>query len=210
MRISTRESVLLASTFLLAAATAMGQQNKAQGEGPPVSVDLSVTYSVEQSQLAPGSCGCFWFQGAGADAAVNLWKGVGIAGAVTGGHANQAPGMNIDKLVYVIGPRYTFAVHTRHAGLPPRMQIFGEALFGGVHGFNGSFPGPAGLNPTATSFAFQTGGGINAFISQRFAVRAVEMEYLRTNLANNYSNVQNDLRIGFGVTYHLSSLSKRH
>ena len=210
MRISTRGSVLLASACLLIATTVRGQQSKGAGEPPPVSADLSVTYSVEQSQVAPGSCGCFWFQGAGADAAVTLWKGVGIAGAVTGEHANQAPSMNINKVAYVMGPRYTFALQTHHAGIPQRMQIFGEVLLGRVHGFNSTFPGTTGLDSSATALALQTGGGINAFFSKRFAVRVLEVEYLRTNLPNNYSNVQNDLRLGFGVTYLLSSLSKQH
>jgi hypothetical protein len=53
-------------------------------------------------------------------------------------------------------------------------------------------------------------GGINAFIAKRFAVCAIEVEYLRTDLPNNYSNVQNDQRLGFGVTYHLGSISKGH
>jgi hypothetical protein len=96
MRISTRGSVLLASTCLIAAVTALGQQSNGPGETAPVSADLSVTYSVEDSQLAPGNRGCFWFQGAGADVGFTLWKGA--AGALTGEHANQTPGMNIDKI----------------------------------------------------------------------------------------------------------------
>ena len=51
MRISTRGSVLLASTCLIAAVTALGQQSNGPGETAPVSADLSVTYSVEESQL---------------------------------------------------------------------------------------------------------------------------------------------------------------
>jgi outer membrane immunogenic protein len=209
MRILTRGSVLLASICLITAATAPGQQSKGSGEPQPVSADLSVTYSAEHSQLAPGTCGCFWFQGAGADAAFTFWKGLGVAGALTGELANQAPSMNIDKIAYVIGPRYTFAVRPHHAGLPP-MQLFGELLMGGVHGFNSIFPTPVGINSSATAFALQTGGGINAFVSKRFAVRAIEVEYLRTDLPNNYANSQNDLRLGFGVTYHLSSITGSH
>jgi hypothetical protein len=98
MRISTRGSVLLASTCLIAAVTALGQQSNGPGETAPVSADLSVTYSVEDSQLAPGNCGCFWFQGAGADVGFTQWKGLGVAGTLTGEHANQTPGMNIDKI----------------------------------------------------------------------------------------------------------------
>jgi outer membrane immunogenic protein len=209
MRISTRRSVLLASTCLIATVTALGQQSKGSGETAPVSADLSVTYSVEKSQLAPGNCGCFWFQGAGANVGFTLWKGLGVAGALTGGHANLAPGMSIDKIVYVLGPRYTFALPSPHAGLPP-VKVFGELLLGGVHGFNSIFPTTTGLTSSATSFAMQTGGGIDAYVSKRFAVRAIEVEYLRTNLPNNYSNVQNDLRLGFGVTYHLNSITKGH
>jgi Domain of unknown function (DUF5605) len=78
---------------------------------------------VEQSQVASGSCGCFWFQSAGADAAVTFWKGVGIATVVTGEHANLASGSNIDKIAHVLGPRYTYALAAHHASLPPRMQI---------------------------------------------------------------------------------------
>ncbi len=82
MRILTRGSVLLASTYLIAVATALGQSQQSKGIGEhPVSADLSITYSVERSQVAPGTCGCFWFQGAGADAAFTFWKGLGVAGA---------------------------------------------------------------------------------------------------------------------------------
>ncbi len=115
--------------------------------------------------------------------------------------------MNIDKIAYVIGPRYTFGVRPPSWG-PSALQLFGEALLGGVHGFNSIFPTPIGLNSSATAFALQTGGGINAFVSKRFAVRAIEVEYHHTALPNNYSNSQNDLRLGFGVTYHLSSISR--
>jgi hypothetical protein len=54
-------------------------------------------------------------------------EGLGVAGAVTGEHANQAPGMHIDKIAYVLGPRYTFALRSPHAGLPS-VQLFGELL----------------------------------------------------------------------------------
>jgi hypothetical protein len=209
MRILTRGSVLLASMGLMCTATALGQQSKGAGEPSPVSADFSVTYTVEHSQVAPGTCGCFWFQGAGADAAFTLWKGLGVAGAVTGGHANQEPGLNVDKVAYVFGPRYSYALRLRHLGLPP-MQLFGQFLLGGVHGFNSTFPTDIGLESSATSVAWQAGGGINAFVSKRLAVRAIEVEYLRTDLPNNYSNTQNDLRLGFGVTYHLDSISRRH
>jgi hypothetical protein len=51
----------------------------------------------------------------------------------------------------------------------------------------------------------QTGGGINLFFSRSIGVRLLEADYVRTELPNNYSRSQNDLRIAFGVNYHFSS-----
>jgi hypothetical protein len=34
-------------------------------------------------------------------------------------------------------------------------------------------------------------------------VRAFELDYVRTNLANNGSDYQNHLRLAFGVSYHI-------
>jgi hypothetical protein len=51
--------------------------------------------------------------------------------------------------------------------------------------------------------ALDAGGGVNILFSERFGVRLLEADYVRTALPNNGSNVQNDLRVSFGVTYRL-------
>ena len=156
----------------------------------------------------PGTCGCFWLQGGGADAALTLWKGFGIAASVTGGVvSNYAPGVDFSEVSYLGGLRYTYTFRTHAPGVlrRPRLQVFGDGLFGSAHAFSGAFPSGTVTNVTANSFALQTGGGINLFFSRRFAVRLLQVDYVRTQLPNGYDNTQNDLRLGFGVSYHTAS-----
>jgi hypothetical protein len=203
MRISVCGKVLLASVLAAASTSLWAQVLKA-----PAFIDMSVTYAAERAQIAPGNCGCFWLQGGGADVALTLWKGLGAAASLTGAHiSNYSPGVDINKISYLGGPRYTHTAWTRGAGSVkrPRLQIFGEALFGGVHAFNGAFPSSTGITAAANSFALQTGGGINLFFSRSIGVRLLEADYVRTELPNNYSRSQNDVRIAFGVNYHFGS-----
>jgi hypothetical protein len=206
MRKSIRGRVLLVGACLLAGSLAWGQQDNNKANLSKTSVDLGLTYAAERAYIAPGNCDCFWFNGGGADVAVTFWKGFGVAGALTGDHAsNVTPGVDISKISYMAGPRYTYRplVLKMHGESKLRTQFFGEALFGGAHAFDSSFPSASGLKASADSYAMQIGGGVNIFISKRFAIRIPELDYVRTALPNGNSDVQNDLRLGFGVTYHI-------
>jgi len=204
MRTSICRKVLFAG--LLAAAFS-GQAQSQPGHSP-ASIDLAITYSTEHAQLAPGTCGCFWLQGGGADAAFTLWKGFGVAAGVTGEMvSNYAPGVDFSKVSYMGGPRYTFTVWKGEPTLQrPRLQIFGDGLFGAVHAISGAFPTATGINTTANSFALETGGGLNLFFSRSLGVRLLEVDYVRTQLPNGYAGTQNDLRLAFGVSYHAASV----
>ena len=173
----------------------------------PTSFDLAITYSTEHAQLAPANCGCFWLQGGGADAALTLWKGFGIAAGVTGEQVSgYAPGVDFSKISYLAGPRYTYTLWKREPTLHrPRLQLFGDGLFGAVHALSGAFPSATGVNTTDNSFALETGGGLNFFFSRSFSVRLLEVDYVRTQLSNGYAATQNDLRLAFGVSYHAGS-----
>ena len=197
-------SVCLASVCLVAAATAQQSQKKPA----PASADLSVTYAPERSEIVPGNC-CFWMQGGGADAAVTFWKGLGVSAALTGDHASAfAPGADVNKIAYLGGPRYTYTAWSSHtnAEATPHYQIFGQGLFGGVHGFDGIYPTASSTTSSANAFSLQAGGGFNYFFTKSLGLRVLEVDYVRTQLPNNASNSQNDLRLSFGVTYHLRSI----
>jgi len=205
MRNSICRSVLLASACLLSGTGAWAQQNPAPSRPAPVSTDLAITYTAERGELAPGKCGCFWMQGAGADAALNFWKGLAVAASFnTGAASNIAPNVDLRKVQFTAGPRYAYTAWTgRDAAANRRLQIFGQGLFGGVSAYAGTFPGPDGVATGASSFAIEAGGGLNLFFSKTFGVRLLEADYVRTSLPNNASNTQNDLRLAFGMTWHI-------
>jgi outer membrane immunogenic protein len=209
MRMTIRKSLLLVLVCNLACILACVAAAQEPQRPSSVYTDLSVTYAPERSEFAPGHC-CFWMQGAGADGAVTLWKGLGIAVALTGDHASAfAPGIDLNKIAYLAGPRYTYSAWTGHGGSAPRprYQFFGEGLLGGVHGFNGVYPAALSTTSSASAFALQAGGGFNYFLTRNVGLRVLEVDYVRTQLPDNAANSQNDLHLSFGVTYHVRSTS---
>jgi len=193
--------ILLAALLpgaMVAPAQAAAQQapDKVHFSAPVV----AVTYDLERAKIAGTSCGCFWLQGGSAEVAVPFYKGLGVAGSFSGETAsNIQPGVGLSKLSYIAGPRYTFDTSRgRHAA---GVQIFGEGLFGGAHGFSGIFPANGGVTPTANSYAMRIGGGMDIVLRNGFGVRAFEVDYVRTGLPNGGTNTQNDLRLAFGLSY---------
>ena len=159
--------------------------------------EIAVTYDLERAKIANIGCGCFWLQGGSVDLSVPLYKGLGVAGRFGGGDAsNIKPGVNLSEFSYLAGPRYTFGGSRWHG-----TEMFGEALFGGAHGFNSIFPTGGGVASTANSYAMQFGGGLDVRLSKSFGLRAFELDYVRTALPNNGTNTQNDLRLAFGLSY---------
>lgn len=67
---------------------------------------------------------------------------------------------------------------------------------------DGVYPASSSTTPSANAFALEAGGGLNYFITRTWGMRLFEAEYVRTALPNNADDVQNDLRLAFGFTYH--------
>lgn len=188
------ESVLLVGACLLASTIAWAQPEPVAR--PAISTDLAVTFNLERADVVPTEC-CFWMKGGAADVAVTFWKGFGVAATVTGDHvSNYASGYNVNKIAFMAGPRYT-----RRLG--NRLQVYGDGLLGEVHAFDGAFPSAATLEATAGSLSLQTGGGVDMSLSRRFGIRLIEADYVRTLLPNGSANVQNDMQLSFGATYHI-------
>jgi len=210
MRISVCGRLLLASVVAAAFSSALAQAQNASLKSSAF-LDVALTYAAERAQIAPGTCGCFWLQGGGADAALTLWKGLGASATVTGAHAsNYSSGVDVNKIAYMFGPRYTFAGWSLGTREQRRLQVFGEALFGGVHAFSGAFPTSTGLTASANSFAMQAGGGINLALSRKIGLRLFQADYVRTDLPNSYSKSQNDVRLAVGVNYRFGSAHRRY
>lgn len=182
-------------------------QVKAQGADASRSVDVGVTYNAERTKIASAPCGCLWLQGGAADGAITIYRGVGAAVSISGEHrTNATPGVDLSKFSFMAGPRYTHGISrwsSRYLGEKHAASVFGEALFGYVHGFNSLFPSGTGLQTSANAFSMQIGGGLNVDLGKGFGLRALELDYVRTALPNSTSNLQNDFRLGIGVTYHV-------
>ncbi|MBW4040354.1 MAG: hypothetical protein HIU91_16150 [Acidobacteria bacterium] len=173
----------------------------------PEFTDFAVTYTAERAKLAPSTGSYFWLNGASGDAAATFYKGLGVAANLTVNHAsNITPGVNLSQTTFVIGPRYTLDTSRFTDGRLTKNHatyLFAESLFGVVHGFGSVFPTNSGVATSASAFAMQLGGGANVALSRGFGLRLFELDYVRTTLPNNGSNSQNDLRLAFGVSYHL-------
>ena len=61
------------------------------------------------------------------------------------------------------------------------------------------FPGPSGAQSDANRFALQIGGGADLDLSRHFALRLFHADWLRTQLPNGTTNVQNSLQLDAGI-----------
>ena len=165
--------------------------------------NIAITYHAERAKTVLGGCNCFWFQGASVDATWNAWNHLGIAAQLSGGHAsNVGPGVDVSKIDFLFGPRYTWrpAQWKYNRYLP---SLFGEFLLGGVHAFDTVIPTSSGTTSSATAFSFQTGAGANLWLTSRFGIRLLQLDYVHSTLPNAGNSTQNDFRIASGVTWRL-------
>ena len=66
---------------------------------------------------------------------------------------------------------------------------------------NSVFPERAGASDSGNSLALYIGGGVNLRLKDHLALRAFEADWLRTQMPNATTNVQNNLRLGAGLIY---------
>lgn len=164
-------------------------------------LDLAVTYTPERGKIASTSCDCFWLQGGGADAALTLYRGLGLAASFTGQHASGLTGgASLSKFDYLFGPRFTLHATGKSDAAKYSTRIFTEALFGGVRAFDGTFPAASQAARNANSFAYQFGGGFDLSLSRRLGIRAVEASFYHSGLPNNASQTQDDFRLATGIS----------
>jgi hypothetical protein len=153
--------------------------------------ELALTYAPTYGHLTTSSN--FWQQGGGVDFFVHVTRHWGAGVAVYGGESKDlaGSGVGLATVTTLFGPRYTLGYR--------RWSAFGEGLIGESNGFNGVYPSKEGAQTSASTFALQVGGGVNLNLSSRFAVRAVEAQWLRTGFPNATTNTQNSLRVGTGL-----------
>jgi len=206
MRISLCGKVLLAGACMMTGLTARGQQAASPAKQTPASFDVAITYNLMQGNRAGN--GTFWMQGGSVQVHRPIWRGLGAAADVAGldtanmnlhihnTNVSTTP-VGLDMVTAVAGPRYTWS--PAHG----RLSVFGHALAGEAFGMHSAFAGANGTESSASSFALKVGGGLNLRVNRRLSVRAFEADWLRTQLPNSTNNVQNNLRLGAGIVFHL-------
>lgn len=165
-------------------------------------MQLSIDYLYQGSQPTFGPS---WFgmSGGSVDVLYPFTRHLGAVAEFSGIHTGNVPlsGSGLTLLTYTAGPRFSTNLHLGHE--TRKITAFGQVLFGGAHGADGSFPDGAVLSSTANSIAFSAGGGLHVGLNRRVAFRVIQAEYLYTRLPNLFDNYQNSYRIGAGVVVRL-------
>jgi hypothetical protein len=189
MRSTIRGGLLLACACLLS-----GRQLWAQQDGSKPGLEVSVVYNSLLTNVVRANR--FWMQGAALEADGQFWRGLGVEADVSGFHAQNAnnAGVGLDMVTATFGPRYTWSRAHRYA-------FFGHALAGEANGFNSVFPGAGTATSSASSLALEVGGGMDLAVRHRLWVRVCEADWLRTQMPNADTNVQNSVRLAAGVVY---------
>lgn len=185
--------LLLTGAAALATTTMKGQQNTVAPSHPEI--DLAVTYSAGRSNLTGGDA--FWQQGGAMELSAEVYHGLGIAANIAGGRASNidGTGVNLTTVTTTFGPRYTWSPKRR------TLAIFGQGLIGEAHGLDSVFPSVTGATTDFDTFALQIGGGVDLRLWHRFAVRPIQVDWLRTQFPNGTTNVQNNLHLGAGIVF---------
>jgi len=182
------------TVMLLAALPLAAQEKPATGPGGvKYPLEVAFTYNAARGQTIGNTS--FWMQGAGMQIEGRVTPHFGVVADVTGTQAGKigSTGVGLDLVTATFGPRMTWTpAHRRYA-------VYGHALAGEGIGFNSVFPGPNGATNSSFNLALKMGGGVNLALRPHVAMRLFEADWLRTELPNTGSNVQNNLQIGAGI-----------
>lgn len=196
MTVSLRRSLVYATIAMGCLFCTHAAVAQATAQRAAYASDVAVTYTAQHSLKAATNQG-FWTQGGSVELSVPVFHGFGPALNVTGSHANSigTSGVPISFLTFTVGPRYRMNVSSR-------ISVYGEALVGVARGLQSQFPVAGQLTPNtrASSFALQTGGGVDYQFSRTFVLRPLTIAYVRTQLPNGTNNTQNSLQLGTGLS----------
>jgi outer membrane immunogenic protein len=164
---------------------------------PYAPVEISFNYSYARSNAAPGQCGCFNMNGGSSEVAFHAFRALSVVADLTGERAatiGATAGGGLSLVAFTVGPRFS------HRFTGGKFTPFVQGLVGSAHGFDGLFPGSSGsLSGAANARAVLAGGGLDLTINQHIAIRAIQADYLRTQLPNGEGDEQNLLRVSAGI-----------
>jgi opacity protein-like surface antigen len=168
---------------------------------PKAEVGLNYSYTrINPGGAAPG----YNASGGFADVAYNLNKSFGFIADLGGSYSGNQNGVALNNRTfeYLFGPRFNWRVS--------RFNPYVQALFGGERFSNGLNPAAADprLGTSQNNFAAAFGGGLNVTVSNHWAVRPFQVEYLTTQFSPGPSSLnytQNNFRYSAGVVLRFGS-----
>lgn len=185
------------TVLALGACSLQGQKPSQTDKPVPQHFDLAAMYDATRTNLSAG--GSFWMQGGSAELHSSLFHGLGAAAQLTATHSGSisAAGEPLTLTTIAFGPRYTWRFPEAKGNHP--IALFAQALFGASHGSDSAFPVGTTVNNSATSFALQTGAGIDLKLTHHVGLRMLQADWLHTQLPNGGTNAQNHLLLNTGL-----------
>jgi opacity protein-like surface antigen len=130
----------------------------------------------------------FNFNGGSGQFAYNANNWLGIVGDLGGYYTSNGFGSGLFS--YLFGPRIDFRAHGK-------VTPFAQILFGGTRTID--------ISPSQNAFAMTVGGGVDFKISEHFAIRPFQTEYLLTKFTVNANKRQNNFRYSAGIIFRFGS-----
>ena len=176
-------------------------------------MDLGIVYSyVRAVPTDTADNRMVWLNGGSASVNFHLNRHVGIVGDFGGyndsrlrlGTSSGSPVRDSsgNAFTYLFGPRVSFGNHER-------FTPFAQVLLGGIHASAVTLSsGCSNIGctplPSENKFAMTAGGGLDLRVSQHFAIRVIQAEYLLTrfsDLSTGNHGIQNDMRLSSGIVF---------
>lgn len=172
-----RKAIIAAALLLLLSSSAIAQE-----ETPKAELFGGYSYAGDN------------FHGWHASLAGNFNRWLGVSADFSGnyGESIDEDGFNERQRVhsYLFGPRVSVRAK--------KITIFGHALVG-VSQLKTELTGLGqSLTFSDTSFGFAAGGGLDINLNDHLAIRAVQLDYLRTRF---FEETQNKGRVSFGIVF---------
>ena len=189
-------------TIILGAIVTSGLAAYAQEASTPL-IETGLNYSF--TRVNPGgSLTAYTANGGSGYVEYNLNHVVGLVADLGANYIGNVNGFPVDNttFTYLFGPRFNWRMS--------RVTLYTQTLIGGARFSNAYDPGspmPV-LGTSENTFAAAIGGGVDYRLTDRIAVKPIQLEYLMTQLPSSYANVnqvQNNLRYSAGIVFRLGS-----
>jgi peptidoglycan-associated lipoprotein len=160
------------------------------------SQEVSLSYSYVHTNAPPDHCDCFSMNGASIGYLFNFSDALGVAVDIGRENASnvRSTGLDLTLSSFLTGLRYT----DRHlAG--DRLSVFGQVLLGVTHASGGLADIATSAGRASNDFSALVGAGADINVTDRFAIRALEVDYYLTTVPNGVNGYQNNVRASVGV-----------